>query len=398
MIRLFVNGMAASAGGGLTYLRNVVPHLSRRGDVETTLAVSEALSDEFSGLPRISTVHLASGGGPLNRFWQEQWHLPKMLQESGADALISTGNFALRKSPVPQILLSRNSLYTSRDFYRDLRSRGEYRLWLDTKARGLLAKRSVHWADCTVTPSKAFAEELRRWTGKDIVPIYHGFDRELFFADTQPLPRETQQKLDRSDDALRLLFVSHYNYYRNFEILLRALPELKRILAPRQLRLLLTCDLSHAHGYRPDTARKLLSELRIEAEVIQLGAIPYRLLHHLYCACDLYVTPAYTETFAHPLVEAMASGLPIVASDIPVHREICESAALYFPRFSPGDLAQQIAKLVSNAAQRNDLGERGRNRVSEFSWGRHVEQMIDLVYGMAAGPRSVNIDHLEAST
>ena len=41
--------------------------------------------------------------------------------------LFSVGNFALRKSPVPQVLLSRNSLYTSIDFLRDVRRRGEYR-------------------------------------------------------------------------------------------------------------------------------------------------------------------------------------------------------------------------------------------------------------------------------
>src|SRR5206468_6728598 len=107
-------------------------------------------------------------------------------------------------------------------FYRDLRQRGEYRMWLDTKLKGYFAKKSVHWADCTVAPSQAFADDLRRWTGKEVMAIHHGFDAEVFFGDDSPLPAEIENKLLAADDCLRLLFVSHYNYYRNFETLFRA--------------------------------------------------------------------------------------------------------------------------------------------------------------------------------
>ena len=62
--------------------------------------------------------------------------LPRLIRQSRAEVLISAGNFALRKSPVPQILLSRNALYTSADFFRDLRARRDYRLWLDRVSGG----------------------------------------------------------------------------------------------------------------------------------------------------------------------------------------------------------------------------------------------------------------------
>ena len=67
---------------------------------------------------------------------------------------------------------------------------------------------------------------------------------------------------------------------------------------------------------------------------------------------DVYVSAAYTETFAHPLVEAMASGIPVVASDIPVHREICADAAKYFPTFSAQALAQVTAQVLSQQIRR----------------------------------------------
>ena len=379
MIHLFLNGSGASAGGGLTYLRNVVPHLSAHGDVHTTVVANLAVQRELESLPRISFVEFDIAASAATRFWQEQRRLPELIRQSGAQALISAGNFALRNSPVPQILLSRNSLYTSSDFSRDLLSRRDYALWADTKIKAMLAKRSIAWANCTVAPSRAFATELNAWTGREIVTIYHGFDHDAFVRDPQPLPAEIQQKLYRTDDSLRLLFVSHYNYYRNFETLLRALPILQRKLN-RSVQLFLTCKLrteENPGSYKTDNAAALVRELGIAGNVVELGTIPYELLHQVYQACDLYVTPAYAESFAHPLLEAMASALPVVASDLPVHREICGDAALFFDRFSPEKLADAIVHAISG----NLLAQMtvsGRARSQAFSWKRHVDELLQL--------------------
>src|SRR5206468_4652314 len=58
--------------------------------------------------------------------------------------------------------------------------------------------------------------------------------------------------------------------------------------------------------YKTRAAAALVEQLGIREEVVELGSLPYRLLHHVYRGCDLYVTSSYAETFAHPLVEAMA--------------------------------------------------------------------------------------------
>jgi glycosyltransferase involved in cell wall biosynthesis len=389
MIHLFLNGLAASAGGGLTYLRNVIPELSRREDVRTTVAIGSQLRREFANLPNVTFLELDPPGGSARRFYWEQSQLPGLIRRSGADILISAGNFALRASPVPQILLSRNSLYTSADFYRDLRDRGEYGLWLDTRIKGALAKRSIQWADRTVAPTQAFADDLQRWTGKTngkkVIAIHHGFDPDAFFRDQSPLPAEVREKLDSARDAFRLLFVSHYNYYRNFETLLRAIPHLRQRLAGRPVRLFLTCKLQPGENpgsYRTEGAAALVNELGIRNEVVELGSIPYGLLHHVYRACDVYVTPAYAETFAHPLVEAMACGLSIVASDLAVHREICGDAANYFLRSSPIELAGSIAAATVDNSVDGRRGESGKRRALNFSWRGHVDRLLTTAEGI----------------
>src|ERR1700691_3963025 len=381
MIHLFINALAASAGGGLTYVRNVLPRLAVRDDVRTTLLAGGQLRNEITESSRVTLLRIDSPAGSAKRMFYEQRNLSDLIRRSGADVLLSAGNFALFRSPVPQILLSRNALYTSSDFLRDLRERGDYLLWLDTAVKATLARWSVRAADCTVAPSEAFASDLRRWTGKDVVCIHHGFNYDAFFGEHSRLPQDVQKRFTATDVSLRRLFVSHYNYYRNFETLIRGIAVLKKKMHPRTVRLILTCKLNsrdNPGSYRAATAAELVRQLKLGEEVIELGAVSYPLLHHLYQACDFYVTPAYAETFAHPLVEAMASGLPVIASDLAVHREICGQAALYFPRFSPELLAEQIMQASRSEEQATSMREKGIVRSRDFSWDRHVDELLGL--------------------
>ncbi len=379
MIHLFVNALAVNAGGGLTYIRNVVPHFAARSDVRITVALNSTLRQEFRGFSNIDFVE--SEAPAARRFWHEHSALPGLIRRSGANILLSTGNFAIRNSPVPQILLSRNSIYTSADFYSDLRRRHEYQAWLETRLRAILARRSVSWADATVAPSEAFAAELRQWTGKQVLAIHHGFDHEAFSRDSTPLAPAFEQKLAVAKESLSLLFVSHYNYYRNFETLIRALPILRECCVGRPVRLLLTCSLvagENPGNYRPEAAANMVKQLGVSDMVVELGAVPYHQLHHLYRRADLYVTPAYAETFAHPLVEAMASGLPVIASDLAVHREICGDAGAYFPRFSPEALAECVLQLGASPETSQRMSASGLERSRQFSWKTHVERIIEL--------------------
>ena len=391
MIRLFINGFAASAGGGLTYLRNVIPHLAWRGDAETTVLLNPAMRREFGELPNICFVEIAESLGVFRRFVREQTALPKLIRRSGAQVLISAGNFALWNSPIPQILLSRNSLYTSSDFLRDVRARGDYGIWADTLVKSWLAKRSISRAEITVAPSAAFAHELSQWSGRKVLSVHHGFDPDAFTSDAAPLPSAARAQFEQGKDALRLLFVSHYNYYRNFETLFRALPILSDRLNGKKVKLFLTCRLSAGENpgsYRVKAASSLVNSLRSSESVVELGTVPYRSLHHLYRACHVYVTPAYAESFAHPLVESMSSGLPVVASDLPVHREICRDAATYFPCFSPDALAERVVQVHQSPGLAEMLSRNGLNRAQDFRWDTHVERLLTLAQELvSANPK-----------
>lgn len=394
-MHIFINALSATAGGGHTYVRNLLPQLSAEGRVKVTVLAGDELVKSLGRFRNVSCVSEAGfDGGAAKRYWQEQNFLPRMLRQHAADLLISAGNFALFNSPVPQILLTRNSLYASPDFYADLLRRRAYGLWMDTRFKAWFAKRSVRWADCTVAPSEAFAQEVRKWCAKGgarVKAIPHGFSPQLFFAADDALPGELAERLGRADAELRLLFVSHYNYFRNFDTLIKALPILRRRLPERRIKLLVTCDLHSkegAGGYDPAETSKLVEELGVAESVVELGPVPYHHLHKVYRSADIYITPSYTETFAHPLVEAMASGLPVVASDLPVHREVCGDAASYFPRFSPEDLARCVERVARSKSLAAEMRELGYARSERFSWARHAEALLGLAGELCGGRKS----------
>src|SRR2546423_529160 len=107
-MRLFIHALGASAGGGLTYLRNVIPHLAARDDIEIILLAGE---NPCATIPRFANVEVLNGMGErsaLSRFLWEQREIPKLLRKMDANVLLSAGNFAIWNSPVPQLLLSRN--------------------------------------------------------------------------------------------------------------------------------------------------------------------------------------------------------------------------------------------------------------------------------------------------
>jgi glycosyltransferase involved in cell wall biosynthesis len=114
-----------------------------------------------------------------------------------------------------------------------------------------------------------------------------------------------------------------------------------------------------------------------------LGAVEYGSLHRLYRLCDVFVCPSYSESFGHPLVEAMATGTPVIAADLPVHREVCGEAAVYFDVFDEIALAAQCVQVLADQTLNEKLKAGGLARSRQFSWDEHVRQLDALIQRIA---------------
>jgi exopolysaccharide biosynthesis WecB/TagA/CpsF family protein len=111
-----------------------------------------------------------------------------------------------------------------------------------------------------------------------------------------------------------------------------------------------------------------------------LGELEHREIPNLLGTADVFALPSTFEGMSNALLEAMAMGLPVVASDTPAQREILEahpgkggSAGILLPPDEPRAWAEAIRRLRANGAQRRDLGSRARRRAGDFPLERMVE-------------------------
>lgn len=389
-----LNALASTAGGGVTYLRNVLPLLSRADEGQNYLAlVPPSQMEGFALLSnrrmKLETVEINSA---IKRMWWEQTGLRRLIKAEQINLLVSLGNFALLGSPVPQILFNRNDLLFSKEFERDLQRRNLRGELIAHRFKSWMARKSIKQATVNVTPTAAFADRIRsdsKLSEVKIETLQFGFNAEGFTANLEPLPNSLVAKLNLNKNCRRVLYVSHYNYFRNFETLIRALPDIKSRLKQQtgeDVQLVLTTDILRGAvygGYDATAAAELIGRLGVRDDIAMLGAVDYGKLYQLYKLCDVFVCPSYSESFGHPLVEAMASGMPVVSANLPVHREVCGDAAIYFDVFDEKNLAEQCVRVLADKILGKELSTRGLERSREFSWREHVRQLTALIARVA---------------
>jgi len=128
-------------------------------------------------------------------------------------------------------------------------------------------------------------------------------------------------------------------------------------------------------GWINPTLKKLLRESN---DVVLMGYVAQEHMPALYAGASLFLFPSFYEGFGLPLLEAFACGVPVLASDIPVHREVCDDAALFLNPHNPEDWKQGILKLLSDAEMQRKLIAKGFERVKQFSWKQAAEKTLEV--------------------
>ncbi|MGQ9513873.1 MAG: glycosyltransferase family 4 protein [Thermoproteota archaeon] len=169
-----------------------------------------------------------------------------------------------------------------------------------------------------------------------------------------------------------ILCVSQLLQRKGVEILVEAMHEVHR--AHRNVKLLIVGE-----GERKDELLKLRSRRGLEGVVVLKERASRDELEDAYVACDLLVLPSFAEGMPTVILEAMARGKPVIATDIPGVRDYFNETALLVP---PGDhkkLGEAILRLLGDEELRRRLGQGGRNLVERrFNWDIVARQIIDL--------------------
>jgi phosphatidylinositol alpha-mannosyltransferase len=176
----------------------------------------------------------------------------------------------------------------------------------------------------------------------------------------------------------RLLFVNRLEPRKGFAVAVRAFDLLLR--HEPDLLLVVAGD-----GPERGALEGLPHEAR--ARLIMLGNVAHRDLPPYHAAADVFLGPATgRESFGIVLVEAMAAGLPVVASDIPGYREVVrdEIDGLLVPPGDPVALAAGVRRVLADPALAERLRASARARADRYRW-ETVAAQVEAAYGRALG-------------
>ncbi len=196
----------------------------------------------------------------------------------------------------------------------------------------------------------------------DVIP--NGIDTTRFREEHEPFPWAR-------DGAPRILFVGRYEEQRKgFKYLLRAMPLIRQQFPEARLVVV-------GNG-RPEKYEEVISRYGIWG-VDFVGMVPAEQLPRYYASCDLFCAPSiHGESFGIILLEAMASGKPVIASDIPGYASVMtdgREGLLAEPR-DPTSIALAIVRLLSDDALKRRVAEQGLKTAAHYAWPSVARQVL----------------------
>lgn len=192
--------------------------------------------------------------------------------------------------------------------------------------------------------------------------IPNGVDIQEFNSNNDGM--ELREKYGLSEDDLVVLSVGEFIPWKGFDLLIQAVSRVSDAH-------LLLCGSGRMEGPLKDLAKTVA-----RGRVIFVGQVPHREIYKHYSACDIFALGSYGEPFGIVLLEAMASGKPVIAHNAPAQRWIVGDGGLTVNVKDIVEFSKAIRRL-RNRKIREKLGALARERVKQsFSWETVSEKYL----------------------
>lgn len=240
-----------------------------------------------------------------------------------------------------------------------------------------MTRLSARRASKIIAVSSATRDDLLTYYDVDpgkVAVVPNGVDDRF-----RPLDSEAASEFRGEHDLPEqfILFVGTLQPRKNLETLLIAMS-----LLPANLNWPLV--VVGGGGWKYDTIFRTLKRYGVANRVRFAGYVPIEDLPTWYASSSVVVVPSFYEGFGLPALEAMASGVPVIASNASSLSEVVDEEGMLVDPFDAKGFAAAIQTLAEDASLRRQLGERGMERARQFSWRKTAAMTYD-VYREVAG-------------
>ncbi len=322
---------------------------------------------------KIQTTYNDSGFKRLN--WIN-YGLLKQLYRLSPDILFSFANMAPAKPVCPQIayVQQRNALFNSEPSFRSIKRC----LRLHTLRRHIL--QGAIASQAVIVQTKSMRQRMI-----ELEPILHN-RIHVIPSGYRTLQSNTmicsqKKKTIESSKRPRLIYISHPSEHKNHITLIKALPMIAERFS--DVRLLLTLENQNPPNRRYQKfvkdIEKTAKNYGVRNRIIWLGRLEPEEVSFALSQCDLMVFPSLSESFGLALVEAMAAGCPIAASDLSYAHDVAGKAAAYFHPNHPASIAETIVETLCNESALKNMHEAAQERLTQYHYRSIAERISNVM-------------------
>jgi L-malate glycosyltransferase len=207
---------------------------------------------------------------------------------------------------------------------------------------------------------------------KKINLIRNGVNLDIF----QPgNSMEARKKLGLKNDQLILLSIGSLNKNKNHALLINAFSEIVASKSPLHLYII-------GEGEEQNRLKKQIKELELEQKITLIELLDHKSISEWMKAADIFILPSRNEGTPNSLLEAMASGLPVIASQVGGVPELIQESieGLLFESDSKDDLKEKLNKLIKDNQLQKLLGKNAQKKIATHygSWENQAEKLLAL--------------------
>ena len=355
-----------------TYVRNLLRHLSRLDkDTEYLLlcrvedsGIAEELGENFRAIAEPSRPYSAS----------EQLRIPLDLRREKVDLFHAPHYVLPPLTPCKSVVTIHDCIHLRFPQYLPNRLAYGYArtsLWIAT-----------HRASRVMTVSEASKRDILRYfriPQAKVDVIYNAIDERY---GEPPSADEISRVQERYQlNAPYVLYAGNIKPHKNLERLIEAFHALRQDPDLAHVKLLIIGDEISKYA----TLRRAVHKYKLHKHVRFFGFVQDKTLAVLYRLARVFVFPSLYEGFGLPPLEAMASGTPVITSDVSSLPEVVGDAALLIDPLDPAAIAEAMRRVLMDSDLHEDLRQKGFKRVREFSWDRSIRRVREIYGEVLAG-------------